>query len=83
MTTHVIINDMAQVDAIGDFFFSASALSAASVDLSRRGISQLPLDFPGYEKLEVQTHVQVLSLVRMFVHLAVPLPGGEPAHQSS
>ena len=38
---------------VHDFVLSASALSSHNLDLSRKGICELPSDLPGCEKLEV------------------------------
>ena len=40
---------------VHDFVLSASALSSHNLDLSRKGISGLPAELPGCEKLEVYT----------------------------
>lgn len=47
---------MSRVEAcnVQDFILSASALSTSSLDLSRKGITELPLDIPGCSKLEVK-----------------------------
>ena len=46
---------MSRVDAcnVQDFILSASALSTSSLDLSRKGITELPSEIPGCNKLEV------------------------------
>ena len=40
---------------VNDFVLSASALSSHNLDLSRKGIRELPADLPGCETLEVRT----------------------------
>ena len=39
---------------VNDFVLSASALSSHNLDLSRKGIRELPADLPGCETLEVR-----------------------------
>ena len=41
---------------VRDFILSASALSAPSLDLSRKGICELPNELPGCSKLEVDSN---------------------------
>ena len=38
---------------VHDFILSASALSSPTLDLSRKDITELPDNFPGCKKLEV------------------------------
>ena len=38
---------------VQDFILSASALSSPTLDLSRKGITELPENLPGCNKLEV------------------------------
>ena len=39
---------------VDDFILSASALSSPCLDLSRKGICELPEEMPGCENLEVR-----------------------------
>ena len=39
---------------VDDFILSASALSSPCLDLSRKGIRELPEEMPGCENLEVR-----------------------------
>lgn len=53
-----------------DFIVSASALSSPCLDLSKKGISQLPSEFPGCGKLEVKTRyvlINALRVARMYI----------------
>ena len=46
---------------VEDFILSASALSSPTLDLSRKGITELPCDLPGCTKLEVFKNYSILS----------------------